>query len=567
MEPKILVVDDEDSIRYTFKIFLSEVGYAVTGASSYSEAVSLMQKNGFDLIYVDIVMDGKTGIDLLRTARKTWPSVPVIIITGAPSLETAAESLRQGALDYIVKPIRQDALVRSASIALKHKVVTDEKEQCRLNFEAIFRSVKDGIITVDESMAIVEINEAAERICQIERDAAIGKPFQILAERCQGKCIEVLNEIFESRETLEIRYLECHVDPDRRQVVSMTASPLLDIASGFTGAVLVIRDETRLVELELCLKENLENSPIVGGSVGIQNVRALIKDLADVQTTVLVTGESGTGKELVVEELHRKGDRQEKPLVKVNCAALSENLLESELFGHVVGAFTGAVKNKIGRFQRADGGTLFLDEIGEISPRMQLRLLRVLETMEFERVGDSTPIKVDVRVVAATNRDLKEKVAKGKFREDLYYRLKVVEIKLPPLRERSEDIPILVKHFLALFNLKFDKKVKDISTEVWKILNSHRWPGNVRELENAIEHAFIHCREDVITVNQLPFELRMLQDSEPGAVPMTEDHEAEVIRRALRKALWNKSRAAKLLGISRRTIYRKMQKFGIELSR
>ena len=566
MEPKILVVDDEESIRYTFEIFLSEVGYAVTGASSYSDAVSLMRENDFDLIYVDIVMEGKTGIELLKTARKTWPSVPVIIITGAPSLETAAESLRQGALDYIVKPIRQNALVRSASIALKHKAVTDEKEQCRLNFEAIFRSVKDGIITVDESMAIVEINEAAERICQIKRDAAIGKPFRILAERCQGKCIEVLDEIFESRKALEIRYVECLVEPDRRQVVSMTASPLLAIANVFTGAVLVIRDETRIVELESFLKENLEKSQIVGDSAGIQKVRSLIKDLADVQTTVLVTGESGTGKELVVEELHRSGERREKPLVKVNCAALSENLLESELFGHVVGAFTGAVKNKIGRFQRADGGTLFLDEIGEISPRMQLRLLRVLETMEFERVGDSNPIKVDVRVVTATNRDLKEKVAKGEFREDLYYRLKVVEIKLPPLRERPEDIPILVKHFLALFNLKFDKKVKDISTEVWKILNSHRWPGNVRELENAIEHAFIHCHEGAITVNHLPLELRMLQGSEPRAVPRTEDQESEVIRRALRKALWNKSRAAELLGISRRTIYRKMQKYGIELS-
>ena len=566
MEPKILVVDDEESIRFTFEIFLSEEGYSVTGTSSYSNAVSLMRENDFDLLYADIVMDGKSGIDLLKTVQKTWPSVPVIIITGVPSIETAAESLRHGALDYIVKPIRQDALVRSASIALKHKAVTDEKEQCRLNFEAIFRSVKDGIITVDESMAIVEINEAAKRICQIERDAAIGKPVRILTERCQGKCIEVLDEIFESRKALEIRYLECHVEPDRRQVVSMTASPLLSIANVFTGAVLVIRDETRLVELELSLKKTLENSPIVGESVGIHKVRFLIKDLADVQTTVLVTGESGTGKELVVEELHRSGERREKPLVKVNCAALSENLLESELFGHVVGAFTGAVKNKIGRFQRADGGTLFLDEIGEISPRMQLRLLRVLETMEFERVGDSTPTKVDVRMVAATNRDLKEKVANREFREDLYYRLKVVEIKLPPLRERPEDIPILVKHFLALFNQKFDKKIKDISTEVWKILSSHRWPGNVRELENTIEHAFIHCREGVITVNQLPPEFRELQGSEAGAVPMTEDQEAEAIRRALRKALWNKSRAAELLGISRRTIYRKMQKYGIALS-
>ena len=566
MNAEILVVDDEESIRYTFNVFLSEEGYTVTGAASYDEAASLMRENDFDLMYVDIVMEGRSGIDLLKTVRKTRPGVPVIMITGVPSIETVAESLRHGALDYIIKPIRQDALVRSASVAFKHKAVTDEKEKCRLNFEAIFRSVKDGIITVDESMAMVEINEAATRICSIERDAAIGKPISMLADRCQGRCIKALDEIFESRQTLEIRYVECHLDPHERQVVSLTASPLLGPADEFTGAVLVIRDETRIVELERSLQDTRGAGPIVGESAGIRKVRSLIEDLADVQTTVLVTGESGTGKELVVEELHRSGERRKKVLVRVNCAALSENLLESELFGHVAGAFTGAVKDKVGRFQRADGGTLFLDEIGEITPRMQLRLLRVLETMEFERVGDSTPIQVDVRVVAATNQDLKAKVAGGEFREDLYYRLKVVEIRLPPLRERTDDIPILVEHFLALFNRKFDKKIKDISTDVRAMFNRHRWPGNVRQLENTMEHAFIRCREEAIAVNHLPAEFRKLMGSTAGPVPVTEDQEAEAVRRALHKARWNKSRAAELLGISRRTIYRKMQKYGIALS-
>jgi len=566
MDEKILVVDDEESIRFTFNVFLSEAGYAVTGAAGYDEAVSLMQETDFDLMYVDIVLEGRSGIELLKTVREARPSVPVIIITGVPSVETAAESLRDGALDYVIKPIRQHTLIRSASVALKHKAVTDEKEKCRLNFEAIFRSVKDGIVTVDPSMAVVEINEAATRICNIARDAAIGKSVQVLADRCRGKCIEALDEIFKSRQTLEMRYVECHAEPGARQVVSLTASPLLDPADAFTGAVLVIRDETRLVELERSLKETQESSTIVGKSAGMRKIRSLIKDLADVQTTVLVTGESGTGKELVVEELHRDGERRQKPLVKVNCAALSENLLESELFGHVAGAFTGAVKDKIGRFQRADGGTLFLDEIGEVSARIQLRLLRVLETMEFERVGDSTPIKVNVRVVAATNQDLNQKVAKGEFREDLYYRLKVVEIKLPPLRERPEDIPMLVEHFLALFNQKFNKKIKDISTDVWKMFSNYRWPGNVRELENTLEHAFICCHEGAITANELPPEYHQLQSSAAGAVPMTEEEEAEAIRRALRKARWNKSRAAGLLNISRRTIYRKMQKYGIALS-
>ena len=563
MKANILVVDDEDSIRYTFRFFLSEEGYGVTGAANYDEALSLILERNFDLIFADIVMEGKSGMDLLKKVQEIRPSVPVIIITGVPSIDTAAESLRGGALDYIIKPIRQESLLRSTSVALKHKAVLEEKEKCRLNLEAIFRSVKDGIITVDEGMAVVEINKAATRICRVQRDVILSKPVRELPGGCQGSCIEALDEVFKTRKPVEIRCIECHQDPDTRQVVSVTASPLRNENSAFTGAVMVIRDETRLIELEHSLKEYRKSSGIVGKSEGLQKAKDLIQELSNISTTVLITGESGTGKELVVEELHRRGDRRDKNLVKVNCAALSENLLESELFGHVAGAFTGATKNKVGRFQRADGGTLFLDEIGEITPFMQLRLLRVIETMEFERVGDSTPIKVDVRVVAATNQKLKEKVAKGEFRADLYYRLKIVEIHLPPLRERKEDIPLLLEHFLAKFNQKFDKKIKYISTDAWKIFSNHHWPGNIRELENTLEHAFIRCHEDAITVDNLPAEFtKGYDDSVLGASPYQEDG-AEAVRRALRQSLWNKSKAARLLGISRRSIYRKMEKYGI----
>jgi len=247
---------------------------------------------------------------------------------------------------------------------------------------------------------------------------------------------------------------------------------------------MLIKDETQLVELKRSLKKKHDKEYFLGKCEAIRKAKTLIKDLAEIKTTVLVTGESGTGKELVLEALHHNGDRRNKPLVKVNCAALSENLLESELFGHVKGAFTGAFKDKIGRFQRADGGTLFLDEIGDISPRMQLRLLRALESMEFERVGDSTPIKVDVRIVAATNQILPNKVADGQFRQDLYYRLKVVEIHLPPLRERKDDIPLLANHFLVQFNTKFNKNIKGLSSDTWKAFLHYSWPGNVRELEN-----------------------------------------------------------------------------------
>jgi PAS domain S-box-containing protein len=485
------------------------------------------------------------------------------MITGAPSIDSAADSLRLGAFDYIIKPITQEILLRAVSIALKHNALSKEKEQCRLNFEAIFRSVNDGIITVDANMSVIEINDAVEKICGFQRDAVMGKPLVERPDRCQGDCLNALRETIENRQPVELRFVECHTDSGRRQIVSVTATPLIGLREQFLGAVMVVRDETRVINLERRLRERQTIDNIVGRSVGIEKVRSLIRDLADVQTTVLIIGESGTGKELVVDALHYCGERRDGPLVKVNCAALSENLLESELFGHVTGAFTGAVKNKIGRFQRADGGTIFLDEIGEISQSMQLRLLRVIENMEFERVGESTPIKVDVRLVAATNRNLQERVADGEFREDLYYRLKVVQIHVPSLQERRDDIPLLVEHFRRNFNRKFEREIKGISSEVEQMLLNYPWAGNVRELENLMEHAFIRCRQNVISVHDLPGDFCSYFETHPISSILTEEEETEAILRALEQTGGNKSEAARLLGMSRRTIYRKLEKLGI----
>jgi len=564
MQPHILVVDDEESIRCTFQAFLSQEGYTVSGAADCEEGIALLREEDVDLVFADIILPGRSGIELLKAAREIVPSVPVIMITGAPSIDTAAESLRIGAFDYIVKPIRKNALLRSVNIALKHKAVKDENELCRLNFKAIFRSVNDGIITVDENMAVVEINAAAEIICEFQRDATVGKPLQELSDRCEGNCLGALGETMKTRKPVELRFVECHSESGQQKVVSVTASPLLDVKDRFSGAVMVVRDETRLVSLERRLQERQKIDNIVGRSERIEKVRTMIRDLADVQTTVMVTGDSGTGKELVVDALHYSGERREGPLVKVNCAALSENLLESELFGHVAGAFTGAVKNKTGRFQRADGGTLFLDEIGEISRRMQLRLLRVIENMEFERVGESTPIKVDVRLVAATNRDLQKRVADGEFREDLYYRLKVVQIHVPSLQERRDDIPLLVEHFRRNFNRKFDREIKGISSEVEQMFLNYPWPGNVRELENLLEHAFVRCRQNVITAENLPSDFRRHCESHALPADISPEDETEAIRRALKQAGGNKTEAALLLGMSRRTIYRKLEKLGID---
>ena len=273
------------------------------------------------------------------------------------------------------------------------------------------------------------------------------------------------------------------------------------------GAVLVIRDITLLRDLERELRERHQFQNIIGRSKKMQDTYRLLEDLANLETTVLITGESGTGKELVARALHYSGQRAFKPFVTVSCSALAESLLESELFGHVRGAFTGAIRDKQGRFQAANGGTILLDEIGDISPLIQLKLLRVLQEKEIERVGESTPQKVDVRVIACTNKDLKEKVRRGEFRQDLYYRLKVVEVSLPPLRDRLEDLPLLVDHFCHSFNERFKKNIEGISNEVLGKFMDYPWPGNVRELEHVMEHAFVLCHGGVITLEHLPSEI------------------------------------------------------------
>ncbi|MDP2689387.1 MAG: sigma 54-interacting transcriptional regulator, partial [Deltaproteobacteria bacterium] len=441
------------------------------------------------------------------------------------------------------------------------KLAAEGMNKYKAGLEAIFRSVKDAIITVDTGLNIIELNDAAESICGLSRQF-IGRRFDSL--KCDSRCVEAVEKTVLEKRPVEMRRVLCdRCDREKgSKVITISTQPLVDERGGFSGAVLVIRDETRIAGLERDLGERKELHNFIGQSRNIQSVFQLIEALAQTRTTVLITGESGTGKELVAEALHYTGDRQEKPLVKVNCAALPERLLESELFGHVKGAFTGAVRDRVGRFELADGGTIFLDEIGDISNDMQTRLLRVLQEREFERVGDSKTRKVDIRIIAATNRDLAERVRRGKFREDLYYRLKVVELALPPLRDRLEDLPLLTDHFIRKFNRKLGKHIAGVSGEAKSVLMSYTWPGNVRELEHALEHAFILCNGDVISAVHLP------PGFQRGTRPKTinagsANDEREEIISALGKTAWNKARAARLLGISRRTIYRRMERLDI----
>jgi len=561
MNSHILVIDDEESLRYTLENFLQDEGYLVSTAASFAEAEELLQQSVFDLVFLDIQLGSHSGLDLLRVIRGKFAHCPVTMITGVPDVSTAAEAVRMGAFDYIPKPIRQETLLRVAKMALKHKAVIDQREQFRAHLTAIFNSVRDGILLVDGKQAILEANHALMELFGLPANL-IGMTLAQMPLNIRAVFIDIAERTLLTNEPLAVQRLEVVGPSGKNCILNISAAPCLSDSGNPFGVVITVRDETRLEALERTLKKRQKLEHIIGRSEAVQVMFDLIDNLAEVDTTVLITGESGTGKELVAEALHFRSDRREAPLVKVNCAALPENLLESELFGHLKGSFTGALKDKIGRFEQAHGGTIFLDEIGDISPAMQVRLLRVLQNKEIEKVGSTETIKVDVRIVAATNQDLPQKVRDGEFREDLYYRLRVVQIPMPPLRDRRDDIPLLVDHFVAMYNQRFKRQVQGVTDAAIMQLTRYDWPGNIRELQHAIEHAFVLCRDTALDVCHLPPEF--YAPSSMTTSPQEADDESSKIVAALEKAGWNKSRAARLLGISRRTIYRKITELGIE---
>jgi PAS domain S-box-containing protein len=431
--------------------------------------------------------------------------------------------------------------------------------------EAIINSIADGVFTLSRDMRLLSFNRAAEEITGYSAGEVIGKPCRDIF-RSRG-----CDEICPVRQTMisgkPVTGVEMEIlSKDGTSVpVSLSASLLRDPDGEVLGAVEVFRDLSRVRYLTEELKGRYSFRNIVGKSHKMREVFRLIRSVAQTNVTTLVQGETGTGKELVARAVHYESPRASKPFVAVSCAALPETLLESELFGHVKGAFTGASVDRKGRFEMAAGGTLFLDEVSEMSGATQIKLLRVLETKEFERVGDSRTVGVDVRLICATNRNLKEAVARGDFREDLYYRINVVAIKLPSLRERDEDIPLLVKHFIGKFNAETGKHVEYVAQEAMDLLIDYSWPGNVRELENAIGHAFVHCTGSTILPEHLPSDI---VSALPHVGTRTEvmlgrldDIERRVITETLRRCHGNRSQAARKLGIGRSSLWRKLKKY------
>jgi PAS domain S-box-containing protein len=442
-----------------------------------------------------------------------------------------------------------------------------QKELDSRFFPLIFDNISHGIFTIDADGRITSFNRMAESLTGYSKEEVLGRQcHQIFrADFCQMEC--PLKRSMKTREPSEAVEVNVITKDGRTLPIAISTSALIDKRGAVLGGVEMFRDLSAVAELRKRLLGSYVFEDIVSKSRCMQKIFEVIPLVANSQSNVLVEGESGTGKELVSRAIHNLSSRRNKPFVAINCAALPDQLLESELFGYKKGAFTDAKKNKPGRFAVVDGGTILLDEIGDLSLAMQVKLLRVLETKEFTPLGDNTTVKADFRVIACTNKNLAREVQKKRFRSDLYFRLNVVRLSMPPLSERREDIPLLVRHFIDRFNALQGRRIARCSERVIAALMGYPFPGNVRELENAIEHAFVVCIGDIIQLEDLPSHIvAAVTESAPSAktkfLPL-DNAEAATINSVLAKHFGNRNRTAAELGVSRNTLWRKMKRFGI----
>jgi len=574
MLDRILLVDDEEGLRFTFEMLLKRAGYTeVCGVSSFEEARDVVSKQSCDLIISDIVLEGATGIDILRHVKETGQNCPVVMITGYPSIETATEAVRLGAFDYIPKPVKKQALldVVGRALAFRKEQLAEEHRQAALQQnramqETIWQSLPALVVTVNPEQQIVAMNDAARRWSLEWLPAlSVGASVETLPEPFAKEIRQTCSAVLKTGEAVR-KWMVRWIRPDQTEGGLQLAASTVEAADA-EGALVVLtaQDVSHLAHSVEGKNDRLHH--LVGSSPVMHRLFETIRNVGGVDAAVLIGGESGSGKELVAEALHYESRRKNGPLVKVDCTAIPDNLLESELFGHRRGAFTGASQDRQGRLVQADGGTLFLDEIGDISPRMQLRLLHFLQERNFYPVGRDVPVSVDVRIIAATNADLRKRVEEGKFREDLYFRLRVIDIDVPSLRKRGDDILFLARHFLDEYEVQFGKRFSGFSEQAAEKLLQYGWPGNVRELRHVVERAAVLSSGGIIVAQFL--ELKTKSQQTPACFPPRPgidckgaaegpDGEAGSILQALRDAGGNKAKAARLLGIDRSTLYRKM---------
>jgi PAS domain S-box-containing protein len=491
--------------------------------------------------------------------KKNESSVPLC-------LNVAPLSDSGGNIVGIIENFRpmSEAIRAIESLEKSNIVLAQEKNK----ISSIINSLADGVFTVDKELRITSFNKGMENLTGLKESDVIGRSCRDIlhADNCAGDCpfsYALKNGYGRANVMERIEGKGNNVFP-----VLISTAFLKDGAQDI-GLIATVRDASEIENLRKEINDRYNFSNIIGKSVSIQQIFELIEALGETDCAVLIEGESGTGKELVARAIHHESDRRNKPFIKVNCSAIVEGLFESELFGHVKGAFTGAIKDKMGKFELADGGTIFLDEIGEMPMALQSKLLRVIQDKEFEKVGDTKTVKVDVRVIAATNRNLKDEIRNNNFREDLYYRLCIIPIKMPPLRERKEDIPLLVNHFMEKCSLKIPNKQKiiEVTATALSSLMDYDWPGNIRELENAIEHAYIRSKTNRIDNNALPHSItgnnwKEVPDTITGEIK-EEEMEKLHIKALLKKYGGNKTRIAKDLGLSRTTLWRRFKKHNL----
>jgi len=433
--------------------------------------------------------------------------------------------------------------------------------------DTILDSIADGVFTVDSNWHIMSFNRAAETITGVAKNDAVGKPcYEVFrSDTCESDCI--LKKTITTGKPIINRAIHIMRSDGIKIPISVSTAILKDKNGRILGGVETFRDLSIEVELRKALQNRYKLGDLISKNHRMQQIFSVIKQVAPTEATVLMQGESGTGKELAARAIHGLSLRRTKPFVAVNCGALPENLLESELFGYKKGAFTDAVRDKPGRFDAAEGGTLFLDEIGDMPKPLQVKLLRVLQEKTYEPLGSTVTKKADVRIIAATNKNLEQEVENGNFREDLYYRINIVPIKLPPLRERREDIPLITDFFIQHFNKIYKRDVQGITREALSILLQYNWPGNIRELENTIEYAFVLCDCRLIETDLLPSKIKKynLQDEDFSGIPLSlKEIEKKAITAALERNNFKKLATARELNIDKNTLRRKIEKYKIQ---